>query len=42
MMNEGPHHGMLVPLTVEGSDEAVGYAEVKLHDDKGDIELWLT
>ena len=30
-----PHHGIVVPLES-------GFAELKLHDDKGDLELWLT
>ena len=35
---EGPHHG--IPATFAG-DEASGHLELKLHDDKGDLELWL-
>ncbi|MBK8975038.1 MAG: hypothetical protein IPM29_03865 [Planctomycetes bacterium] len=35
---EGPHHG--VPATFSGG-ETKGYLELKLHDDKGDLELWL-
>lgn len=38
--DHAPNHGMMVPL--ESNGVPVGYAEVKLHDDKGDIELWLT
>lgn len=34
------HHGVLVPLF--SAQQKVGYAELKLHDDKGDLELWLT
>jgi hypothetical protein len=32
-----PHHGVMAPL--EGD---AGHLELKLHDDKGDLELWLT
>jgi len=35
---EGPHHG--VPATFKGG-ETTGHLELKLHDDKGDLELWL-
>ena len=35
---EGPHHG--IPATFTG-DGASGHLELKLHDDKGDLELWL-
>ncbi len=36
-----PHHGVGAPF--KGADGAVaGYVELKLHDDKGDLELWLT
>lgn len=35
---EGPHHG--VPATFSGGD-VNGHLELKLHDDKGDLELWL-
>src|SRR5690606_14173734 len=35
---EGPHHG--VPATFSG-DGSQGHLELKLHDDKGDLELWL-
>jgi len=39
--NEGPNEGSLHPLF--GADGAqVGTAEVKLHDDAGDLEVWLT
>ena len=31
---------MVVPLRSEGTGS--GFAELKLHDDKGDLELWLT
>ena len=34
---ETPHHGIMVAL--EGG---AGHLELKLHDDKGDLELWLT
>lgn len=36
----GPHDGMVVPFA--GADgKVVGHVELKLHDDKGDLELWL-
>ena len=35
-----PHHGILTPLF--NLNNKVGYIELKLHDDKGDLELWLT
>lgn len=35
---EGPHHG--VPATFSGGD-VKGHLELKLHDDEGDLELWL-
>lgn len=35
----GPHTGFVVP--VSGPDGAAGFAELKLHDDKGDLEIWL-
>lgn len=35
---DGPHHG--VPATLQGGD-VTGHLELKLHDDKGDLELWL-
>lgn len=39
--NEGPNSGFLHPVfDAEGSQ--VGIAELKLHDDAGDIEVWLT
>ena len=34
---EGPHHG--IPAKFTGNDS--GHLELKLHDDKGDLELWL-
>jgi hypothetical protein len=36
----GPNDGFMVPMWSNGIP--VAFAEVKLHDDKGDIELWLT
>lgn len=39
--NEGPNHGFLYPL-FDGDDKQVGTAEIKLHDDAGDLEIWLT
>ncbi len=38
--DHAPHHGIMVPMKSNGIP--VAYAEVKLHDDKGDIEIWLT
>ena len=35
-----PNHGIAVPFMA--GDKQIGYAELKLHDDKGDLELWLT
>ena len=34
------HDGVVAPLKSE-SGQAVGFVELKLHDDKGDLELWL-
>ncbi len=34
------HDGVVVPLLV--ANKRVGFAELKLHDDKGDLELWIT
>lgn len=36
----GPHGGRLAAL-LDASGQPAAWAEVKLHDDKGDIELWL-
>ncbi len=36
---QGPQTGFVVPLS--GPAGPVGYAELKLHDDKGDLEIWL-
>jgi len=38
--DETPHHGIVVPIWT--GQNKVGFAELKLHDDKGDLELWLT
>ncbi len=35
-----PHHGIVKPFQNGGED--AGFVELKLHDDKGDLELWLT
>lgn len=35
----GPQTGFVVPLN--GPNGVMGFAELKLHDDKGDLELWL-
>ena len=37
----GPNHGMLATLR-DTAGRASGQVELKLHDDKGDLELWLT
>ena len=37
---ETPHHGIIAPIWTGRNN--VGFAELKLHDDKGDLELWLT
>ena len=34
------HDGVMAPLFA--AQRQVGYAELKLHDDKGDLELWLS
>ena len=34
------HLGVVVPFL--SGQQQVGFAELKLHDDKGDLELWLT
>jgi hypothetical protein len=34
---ETPHHGLMAVL-----ENGAGHLELKLHDDKGDLELWLT
>ncbi|MEM6917323.1 MAG: hypothetical protein AAF491_12225, partial [Verrucomicrobiota bacterium] len=39
--NEGPNDGSLYPV-FGGDGEQIGTAEIKLHDDAGDIEVWLT
>lgn len=39
--NEGPNEGSLHPLFGTEGGQA-GTAEIKLHDDAGDIEVWLT
>ena len=36
-----PHDGVLTPL-FDSTSQQVGHVELKLHDDKGDLELWLT
>ena len=35
-----PHHGIVKPLKSAAGD--IGFIELKLHDDKGDLELWIT
>lgn len=35
-----PHEGVITPFNAK--QVQVGFAELKLHDDKGDLELWLT
>ena len=39
--NEGPNGGFLHPV-FDGEVKQVGTAEIKLHDDAGDLEVWLT
>ena len=39
--NEGPHSGFLFPA-FDGEGKQVGTIEIKLHDDAGDLEIWLT
>ena len=36
----GAHDGIVVPFY--GAQSKVGYVELKLHDDKGDLEMWLS
>lgn len=36
---DGPHHGMLASF--KGSAGSTGFLELKLHNDRGDLELWL-
>jgi hypothetical protein len=38
--DHAPHAGIVVPFST--ADAEAGFAELKLHDDKGDVELWLT
>lgn len=35
----GPHDGVVAEFRAEGSS---GFLEIKLHDDKGDLEVWLS
>jgi len=35
----GPHDGMVESISCPAGDK--GYIELKLHDDKGDLELWI-
>lgn len=35
-----PHLGVMAPFS--DGEQTLGVAELKLHDDKGDLELWLT
>lgn len=37
---ETPHHGVME--IIWSGQKKIGYAELKLHDDKGDLELWLS
>ncbi|MEM7386786.1 MAG: hypothetical protein AAF514_17755 [Verrucomicrobiota bacterium] len=39
--NEGPNDGFLHPV-FDAEGNQVGTAEIKLHDDAGDLEVWLT
>ena len=36
----GPHHGLVNPF-YNSEGEVSGFLEIKLHADKGDLELWL-
>lgn len=38
--SHSPHDGIVTPFT--DRDRFTGELELKLHDDKGDLELWLT
>ena len=38
--HHAPHMGIVIPFYAKQAN--VGFAELKLHDDKGDLELWLT
>ena len=38
--NEGPNGGFLFPV-FDGEGKQVGTTEIKLHDDAGDLEVWL-
>jgi len=41
LYEQGPHHGWMIKLySPDGTHNA--WAEVKLHDDKGDLEVWYT
>ena len=39
--NEGPNSGFLHPV-FDADGAQIGTAEIKLHDDAGDVEIWLT
>lgn len=39
LRNEGLHHGVVASFS--GDQGKTGHLELKLHDDKGDLELWL-
>ena len=39
--NEGPNSGFLFPV-FDSAGKQVGAIEIKLHDDAGDLEVWLT
>ena len=39
---EGPNSGFLHPLETVSDGNVIGQIEIKLHDDAGDIEVWLT
>ena len=36
----GPHQGIIAEF-FNSKGQSLGYLEIKLHDDKGDLELWL-
>ena len=41
VQGHGPHDGELAPV-IDAEGKTVGRVELKLHDDKGDLELWIS
>lgn len=39
--NDGASDGVIARITLASTNEKVGYLRLKLHDDKGDLEVWL-